>query len=122
MKKAEAAFEYAGILRLLREHAFLRYSSTGRQEYDQRLLSANLMFCNLVSRATGLVLPPPPVQYTELDRVSDGSYAGLVRMARRIAVRLRRKPPDCTSQEALRLERLGVGWDKAAKLLSSLQD
>jgi hypothetical protein len=122
MKKAELASEFSGILHLLREHAFLRYSINGRQEYDQRLLSASSMFANLVSRATGLGLPPPPPQYAELDKVSDGSYAGLVRTARKIVVRLRRKPVACSTQETQRLERMCMVWEKAAMLLSSLRD
>ena len=121
MKKAEAASEFASILRLLREHAFLRYSSTGRKEYDQRLLSASAMFSNLVSRATGLVLPSP-VQYAELEKVSDGSFAGLLRTVQRLIGRLRRKLATSSAQEAQKLERMRVAWEKAAQVLSSLQD
>ena len=121
MKKAEIASEFSGILRLLREHAFLKYSTAGREEYDQRLLSASSMFSNLVSRATGLVLPSP-IQYVELDKISDGSYAGLLRTVHRLVGKLRRKPVACSAQEAHSLEKMRMAWERAALLLSKIQD
>ncbi len=121
MKKAEAASEFSSILRLLREHSFLRYSSTGRQEYDQRLLSASDMFSNLVSQVTGLTLQSPQ-RYAELDTVSDGSYASLVRTVRKVAVKLRRKPASCSAQEFQRMELMRVEWEKAVFLMSILRD
>jgi len=121
MKKPEIASEFSSILRLLREHAFLRYSGAGRQEYEQRLLSASTMFSDLVSRATGLVLPSP-LHYAELEKVSDGSYSGLVRTVRRVVARLRRKPGSGDALEIQRMERMGRAWEQAAMLLARLRD
>lgn len=121
MNKAEVSSEFSGILRLLREHAFLRYSRTGRQEYDQRLLSANSMFSDLVSRATGLVLPSP-LGYVDLEKVSDGSYAGLVRTVRTVVGKLRRKQAVGSTLQTQRLEKMCKAWEQATILLSLLQD
>lgn len=121
MKRAQAASEFSGILRLLREHAFLKYSSAGRLEYDQRLSSASKLFTNLVSSATGLTLPSP-IDYLELDRISDGSYNSLVRTVRRLVVKMHRKPSDCSADESLRLDKMCLVWERAAVLLSYLPD
>jgi hypothetical protein len=121
MRRAEAASGFSGILRLLREHAFLRYSDAGRKEYDQRLASASQLFTNLVSIATGLTLQVP-VGYLDLDRISDGSYASLVRTVRRVVVKLRRKPAGCSADESRRLETQCRIWERASMLLSSLPE
>lgn len=118
MKKTELASEFSCILRLLREHAFLRYSSAGRQEYEQRLMAASTMFSELVSRATGLMVPPPE-HYAELDTVSDGSYDGLVSTVRRVVARLRREPAALTAQDARRLGIMYNAWKRAAIVLAN---
>jgi hypothetical protein len=121
MKRAEAASEFSGILRLLREHAFLKYSSAGRAEFDQKLASASLLFTNLVSSATGLTLPAP-LGYVELDKISDGGYTSLVRTVRRLVATMRRRPGNLSAEESLRLEKMCMIWEKAALLLASLPD
>jgi hypothetical protein len=121
MRRAEAASGFSGILRLLREHAFLRYSDAGRKEYDQRLASASQLFTNLVSTATGLSLQMPG-GYLDLERVSDGSFTSLVRTVRRVVVKLRRIPAGCSSEEFRRLETQRRTWEKASMLLSSLPE
>jgi hypothetical protein len=121
MKKAELAAEFSSILRLLREHAFLRYSSAGRQEYEQRLLSASTMFSDLVSRATGLMLPSP-LRYAELEKVSDGSYATLVRTVRRVVVKLRTAASAPPSRETRKLVHACKAWEQASEVLANLRD
>jgi hypothetical protein len=121
MRKAEAASGFSGILRLLREHAFLRYSSAGRMEYDQRLASASQLFTNLVSNATGLTLPVP-IGYVDLDKIPDGSFTSLVRTVRRIVVKLHRKPAGCSAEDLRRLDKMHMVWERASLLLSSLPE
>lgn len=122
MGRTEIASEFSGILHLLREHSFLKYSIRGRREYDQRLSSATVMFANLVSRATGLALSPPPPPLADLDKVTDGSFPGLVRTVRRVAVRLRRTLASQPSAKRAAQERSCLAWEKAAEVLAGLRD
>jgi hypothetical protein len=121
MRRAAAASGFSGILRLLREHAFLRYSDAGRQEYDRRLSSANQLFTNLVASATGLALPVP-AGYVDLNGISDGTFTSLVRTVRRVVVRLRRKPSGCSAEKSRELEKMYMIWEKASVLLAALPE
>jgi len=59
MTRSELAAETCSIVRLLREHAYLRYQPSGSKEYNEKLKAADGQFSGLVHQATGLAVPNP---------------------------------------------------------------
>lgn len=118
MTRAEAAAEFGSILRLLREHAFLRYSGAGAREYEDKLRSASGLFAELARRATGVAVPNP-FPHSGLESASRGDFPGLVGLAKRCSARLA-AAAKAGGEESAALAAASAAWRRAAELLSAL--
>jgi len=119
MTRNELAAETAGIVRLLREHAFLRYLPSGSQEYDEKLRAADGHFSGMVYRATGLGAPNP-YPHSGLDTLASADADSVVRVVKRIASRLAAAAKKSSGAEASALAQAAVVWSKAADAIASL--
>jgi hypothetical protein len=82
--RAEFVAEMAGILLLLRDHAFLAYSPSGRREYEQKLRTCADQFAYLVFRKTDLPVRALP-GLVQIEALREASYAAGISLARRAA-------------------------------------
>ena len=89
MTRSLVAAELAGVIRLLREHAFLRYSPAGRAEYEQKVKAADGLFAVIVSKATGLQVPNP-FPHGGVEGLESPDAVSVVRAARRTASQIGR--------------------------------
>jgi hypothetical protein len=119
MTRSELAAETCSIMRLLREHAFLRYLPSGSQEYNEKLKAADGEFCRLVHQATGLVAPNPYPR-SGLDTLDSADADSVVRIVRRIASRLASAAKKSSGAEAATLVRAAVVWNRVADAIASL--
>jgi len=110
MTQAELSNELRALLRLLREHDFLRYSATGRREYEEKLRTVTGLFTELVARALARPLPNPYPAASLEGLKAEGPEAA-VRAAQRLAAKLRGADGGAQGAEA---------WRKAAEDLSAL--
>lgn len=119
MTRTEVAAELAGVVRLLREHAFLRYSEAGRSEYEQKLRTASGLFARAVARASGIsVLNPYPM--ASVEGVQAGGPDSGARAARRIAARLSAAASGASGSDAARLTAAAESWRAAAAAIAAL--
>ena len=88
MTRREFVSELGGIIRLLREHSFLAYSSSGRREYEQKLQTCADYFAYLVFRKTGVPVRALP-GLVSIESVRDASYTAGKNLAVRAAKRAR---------------------------------
>ncbi len=88
MTQAELSNELRALLRLLREHEFLRYSAAGREEYQEKLRTACGLFAAAVTSAVGLQVPNPYPTAT-IEGFQGEGFAAAEKAARRISSRLR---------------------------------
>lgn len=112
MTQTELSNELRALLRLLREHEFLRYSAAGRAEYDDKLRTACGLFASAVAGAVGFPMPNPYPSATIEGFRAEGCAAA-EKAARRIAVRLR-------SGSAPGTRAASEAWLKAAERITTL--
>jgi len=117
--RSELAAETGSIVRLLREHAFLRYLPSGSDEYEERLKAAGGQFSAVVSRATGLGTQNP-YPHSGLDTLVSVDAASIGRIVRRIASRLASAAKKSSGADAAALVQAAVVWNKAADVITSL--
>ncbi len=118
MTRAEAAAEYGALLRLLREHAFLRYSSAGAAEWEDKLRSVSALFAALVSGAAGLALPDP-YPHSGLEKAQRSDFGALAAQAKRCAALLAAAAGRAEGRERVRLAAAAAAWKRAALALAS---
>jgi hypothetical protein len=87
MNRRQFEGEFAQILVMLREHAFLKYSPSGRAEYALKVAAAYLYFRSLTHAATGVVLPEQSELAADLDAVRGSTVSEAVRLLSRQAAR-----------------------------------
>ena len=119
MTRSEVAAETGALVRLLREHAFLRYSPSGRREYDEKLKAADGQFSGLVYRVTGLSAPNPYPR-SGLDTLASADADSIVRIVKGIASRLTAAAKKSDGAESATLARAALVWSKAADIIASL--
>jgi len=106
--------ELTAALRLLREHAFLRYVPSGAAEYEEKVRTACGMFASAVSRAAGAPVPNPYPAATIDGLGATGPDAG-VRAARRVAAALAKA--SAANPGSDRLRRAADAWRRASEAL-----
>ena len=119
MTRTDVAAELAGAVRLLREHAFLRYSEAGRAEYEQKLRTAGGLFAQAVARASGVAVTNPYPEASVEGAQAGGPDSG-VRAARRIAARLTASAAGASGRDAARLAAAAESWRAAALAIAAL--
>ncbi len=119
MTRSELAAETGGIVRLLREHAFLRYLPSGSLEYNEKLKAADGQFSVMVHRATGLGAPNP-YPHSGLDTLASADADSIVRIVKRIASRLTSAAKKSRGAQAATLAQAAAVWNKAADAIASL--
>ncbi len=119
MTRSGVAAEAGSIVRLLREHAFLRYLPSGLREYDEKLQAADGQFAGVIQRATGLAVQNP-YPYSGLDTLASAEADSIVRIVRRIASRLAAAAKKSSGAEAANLAHAAMAWSKAADAIASL--
>jgi len=87
MNRRQFEGEFEQILIMLREHAFLKYSPSGRAEYTLKLGAAYLYFRSLTHAATGVVLPEESDLAADLDAVRGSTVSEAARLLSRQASR-----------------------------------
>lgn len=113
MTSREFVQEYAGIINLLKEHAYLRYSSAGRAEYEEKERSAVSSFIYLVYRRTGIDLPLPDFSLAEIRPTDSPSLEGARGLVKRTASRLKRLALDRGTPRRAEHEAAQAYWLKA---------
>lgn len=119
MTRTEASAELAGIARLFRDHAYLRYSDGGSDEYEDKLRSAAGLFAVIVRNATGMAVPNP-YPAVRLDGLIVEGGDSAPRTAKRVASRLAAAAASAGSGSAARLAEAADAWRRAAVALAAL--
>lgn len=119
MTRSEVASETGSIVRLLREHAFLRYSPTGLREYEEKLKAADGQLSGIVYRATGIGAPNP-YPHSGLDTLASSDADSIARVVKRIAARLASAAKKSSGAEAEGLAQAATVWSRAADAIASL--
>ena len=119
MTRSHVAAELAGVVRLVREHAFLRYTPSGRLEYEQKLKAADGLFAAIMSSATGVTVPNP-FPHGVVEGLEAPDADSVVRAARRTAARLARAAKTARGAAAAGLELAAAAWLRGAAALAAL--
>lgn len=117
MNRAEFAAEFGGILRLLREHAFLAYSPSGRNEYEQKLRSCAELFAYLVFRKTGVPVRAP-AGLVPIETVREPTYSAAKALSIRAAKRAHAAAKKASGIARENLEECATLWERAAAKLA----
>ena len=88
MTRREFASELGGIQMLLREHQYLQYSPSGREEYERKVRTCVEQFAYLVFRKTGVPVRALP-GLVPIESVREPSFAAGRSMVERAAKRAR---------------------------------
>ena len=119
MTRTELAAELAAAARLLRDHAFLRYSEAGRAEYEDKLRTASGLFAAAVSRATGAVVPNP-FPGASVEGLQAGGAESVARSVRRVSARLSAAAKSAGGRDSERLSAAAASWRAAAEAVAAL--
>ena len=120
MTRKEIASELAGLSRLLREHAFLKYSESSRAEYEEKMRSTGALLAVLMTKASTVQLSNPYPLVSVDGLISIGPDSGQ-RVAKRIASRLSRLAKHAKDEaKAERLQAASEAWHKAARIVAAL--
>lgn len=117
MDRREFAAEFAGILRLQRDHEYLAYAPSGRREYEQKLRSCSELFAYLVYRKTGIPVRVLP-GIVPIGEVRDPTFSAGKALAARVAKRARASAAKAEGPERERLEECALLWERAAAKLA----
>jgi hypothetical protein len=121
MTKREFVQDYAGILNLLKEHAFLQYSPSGVLEYEQKQRSAVGYFVHLLFRQTGLDLPVPDFSLVAISPTDSPSYLGAKTAVKRTLSRLKSASAEPGHPGNIAFKHAVKAWQKALEALDSQQ-
>ncbi|PKL26711.1 MAG: hypothetical protein CVV47_01960 [Spirochaetae bacterium HGW-Spirochaetae-3] len=119
MRRTEVAAELAGIVGMLRDHAFLRYSESGRAEYQLKLRTASGLFAAVVAKATGVPVTNPFPDASVEGAVAGGPDSG-TRVAKRIAASLAAAAARGSGRRSASLAAAAEAWREAAEAISAL--
>ena len=117
MTRAEFAAELGGILRLLREHAFLAYSPSGRREYERKLGACAELFAYLVFSKTGVPVKALP-GFLPLESVRDATYENGKTLAARAAKRALVQARKASGLDREYYAECATLWERAAARLA----
>jgi hypothetical protein len=117
MTRREFVQEYAGILNLLKEHAYLGYSPSGQAEYRDKERSAVSYFLYLVFKRTGLDLPLPDPAIAEIHPTDPPSFDGARNFMKRTAQRLKAAALDPSLPRRSEYETACRAWLRAISLM-----
>lgn len=117
MTRSEFVAEFGGILRLLRDHAFLAYSPSGRREYEQKLRTCAEYFAYLVFRKTGLPVRALP-GLISIESVRESTYSAGRSLAVRAGKRARGIAARSTGLDREYYAECAAVWERAAAKLA----
>jgi hypothetical protein len=112
MTRVEFSKELGGIQVLLREHQFLQYSPSGRDEYERKVSTCAEQFAYLVFRKTGVPVKAIP-GIVPIETVRDPSYASGRSMAERAAKRAYALAKKAAGADKERYAKCAALWEKA---------
>ncbi len=118
MTQREFVQDYAGIINLLKEHAFLQYAPSGAQEYSQKQRSAVGYFVHLIFRVTGMDLPVPDYSLVDISPTSNPSYQAAKTSIKRTAARFKAASQSGVSGRQECAQAAGA-WLKALDIMDS---
>lgn len=117
MDRKEFAAEFGGILGLLRDHAFLAYSPSGRREYEQKIRSCAEQFAYLVFKKTGIPVTVLP-GLVPIEGARDASFSSGRSLALRVAKSAHAAAMKASGLDREYFDRCATLWARAAEKLS----
>lgn len=113
MTRKEFVEEFSGIVYVLREHAYLRFSPTGAREYADKERAALESFARLAGTLAGVALAPPTGLEGVLDPTTPPTMAAAARAAHAISGALKLAARDAPDGRRGSLLRHAAAWDEA---------
>jgi len=117
VNRNEFAAELGSIQMLLREHQFLQYTPSGRDEYERKVRTCAEQFAYLVLRKTGVPVKALP-GIVPIESVRDPSYSAGKSMAERAAKRARALAKKAAGMDREYYENCAATWEMACKKLA----